>query len=65
MSKHQQDFPKHGQFCQMHDGIYTTIPREYVYSRDIKAREPFVWVPLPDGLKIQFVDRDPDCEVAT
>jgi hypothetical protein len=50
-----QEFPKYSKFRKMHDGLYVTIPREYVYARDLKALDDILLLPEPDGIKIKFL----------
>ena len=51
----KQDFPRYLKLRRMHDSLYVTIPREYVYTRDLSVHDDILCLPEKDGIKLQFL----------
>jgi hypothetical protein len=53
------DLPRYLKLRRMHDSLYVTIPREYVYAHDLNAHDDILWLPTEDGIKLKFVQPAP------
>ena len=52
MTKH--DLPRYLKLRRMHDSLYVTIPREYVYAHNLNTHDDVLWDPNCNGVLLKF-----------